>query len=77
MQGLVLCYVAYSMMTGLLYTLVDWLPIVRNLVSIGVSIMNGGLAAIPLLLAELAEQVYSLSAPRFWWQPPAGSFTGR
>lgn len=32
------------MMTGLLYTLVDWLPIVRNLVSLGLAIMNGTLA---------------------------------
>eukprot|EP00656_Telonema_subtile_P021776 TRINITY_DN2281_c0_g1_i2.p1 TRINITY_DN2281_c0_g1~~TRINITY_DN2281_c0_g1_i2.p1 ORF type:complete len:405 (-),score=95.81 TRINITY_DN2281_c0_g1_i2:253-1467(-) len=42
--GFVLTWVAYSMMTGLLHTLVDWVPLVRNLVSLGLTIMNGTLA---------------------------------
>jgi hypothetical protein len=42
--GFILNYVGFSMMTGLLYTVIDWLPIVRNLVSLGLFLMNGTLA---------------------------------
>jgi len=43
-SGFVICWIAFSMMTSLLHTLVDWVPLIRNLVSLGLTIMNGVLA---------------------------------